>query len=110
MVLRAVFSNALAALRFYKRRSIVTMISLAWAVASFLILMSYGDGFHKAMTIAFRAIGQELVIMGDGQTSLQAGGMRAGRSIRLEEGDANIIRENVPLVGAISPEMMRNVP
>ena len=110
MIWKAVFENALAALRFYKRRSIITMISLSWAVASFLILMSYGDGFHKAMTVAFRAIGQELVIMGGGQTSLQAGGMRAGRSIRLEEKDADVIRENVPLVGAISPEMMRNVP
>jgi putative ABC transport system permease protein len=109
MVLKAVFSNALAALGFYRRRSIITMISLAWAVASFLILMSYGDGFHKALTIAFRAIGQELVVMGNGQTSLQAGGMRSGRAIRLEEKDADVIRENVPLVAAISPEMMRNV-
>ena len=109
MVVKAVFENALAALRFYKRRSIITMISLAWAVASFLILMSYGEGFHKAMTLAFRAVGQELIIMDDGQTSLQAGGMRSGRAIRLEEKDADIIRENVPLVAAISPELMRNV-
>ncbi|MFB3905079.1 MAG: ABC transporter permease [Acidobacteriota bacterium] len=108
MIWKAVFENALAALRFYKRRSIITMISLAWAVASFLILMSYGDGFHKAMTIAFRAIGQELVLMNDGQTSMQAGGMRAGRSIQLEDRDAEIIRENVPLISAISPELMRN--
>ncbi len=109
MVMKAVFENALAALRFYKRRSIITMISLAWAVASFLILMSYGEGFHKAMTLAFRAVGQDLIIMDDGQTSLQAGGMRSGRAIRLEEKDADIIRENVPLVAAISPEVMRNV-
>jgi len=108
MIWKAVFENALAALRFYKRRSIVTMVSLAWAVASFLILMSYGDGFHTAMTIAFRAVGQELVLMDNGQTSLQAGGLRSGRSIRLEDKDADIIRENVPLVAAISPEIMRN--
>jgi len=109
MIWKAVFENALAALRFYRRRSIITMISLAWAVASFLILMSYGDGFHKAMTLAFRAIGQELIILANGQTSLQAGGMRAGRAIRLQDKDVETIRENVPLVTAISPEMMRNV-
>ena len=45
--------------------------------------------------------------MGGGQTSLQAGGMRSGRSIRLEQSDADAIRENVPLVGAISPEIMQ---
>ncbi len=108
MVWKAVFENALAALNFYRRRSIVTLVSLAWAVASFLILMSYGDGFHKAMSLAFRAVGQELVLMDNGQTSLQVGGMRSGRTIRLEDKDADVIRENVPLVAAISPELMNN--
>ena len=108
MIWRAVLANALDAILFYKRRSIVTMFSLAWAVASFLILMSYGDGFDAAMRQAFRAIGQDIVFMADGQTSLQAGGMRAGRSIELEFSDAEAIRLNVPLVAAISPELMFN--
>jgi putative ABC transport system permease protein len=106
MIWKAVFANALAALTFYKRRTIVTMISLAWAVASFLILMSYGRGFDKALRTAFLMIGQDIVFMANGQTSLQAGGMRSGRYIRLEHEDAEAIRENVPLVGALSAEMM----
>jgi putative ABC transport system permease protein len=108
MIWKAVFENALSALRFYKRRSIITMVSLAWAVASFLILMSYGGGFDVAMRQAFRAVGQDLVFMANGQTSLQAGGIRAGRNIRMEARDADVIRENVPFVAAISPEIMRN--
>ena len=34
------------ALRFNRQRSILTTISLAWGVACFVILYSYGDGFH----------------------------------------------------------------
>ncbi len=106
MIWKAVLANALDAILFYKRRSIVTMFSLAWAVASFLILMSYGEGFDAAMHQAFRAIGQDIVFMADGQTSLQAGGMRAGRSVELEFSDTEAVRLNVPLVAAISPELM----
>ncbi len=108
MLWKAVFENALAALTFYKRRTIVTIVSLAWAVASFLILMSYGQGFEQALRLAFAAVGQDLVFMSGGQTSLQAGGMRAGRHVRLEYNDVEEIREAVPLIGAISPEMMYN--
>ena len=74
-------------------------------MACFVILYSYGDGFHMALQTAFRAVGQDLVLMFGGQTSSQAGGERAGRNIRLELTDVEAIRESVPLVGAISPEM-----
>ena len=55
---------------------------------------------------AFRAVGQDLVLMFGGQTSTQAGGERAGRRIRLELTDVDAIREAVPMVAAISPEVM----
>jgi putative ABC transport system permease protein len=46
-----------------------------------------------------------------GQTSSQAGGERAGRVIKLDRDDVDAIREAVPMVGAISPEvMMRRTP
>jgi hypothetical protein len=41
-----------------------------------------------------------------GQTSTQAGGERAGRWVRVERSDVDAIRESVPMVAAISPEMM----
>jgi putative ABC transport system permease protein len=82
------------------------MISLAWGVACFVILNSYGDGFHRALLKAFRAQGQDLVLVIGGRTSIQAGGERAGRRIRLEVGDVEAIREAAPMMAAISPEMM----
>ena len=94
------------ALRFNRQRSILTTISLAWGVACFVILYSYGDGFHLALRVAFQQVGQDLVLMFGGQTSNQAGGERAGRRIRLERADVEAIRDTVPMVAAISPEMM----
>ncbi len=108
MMWRRVLSEAVASLRFYRRRTVVTVTSLAWGVASFVMLMSYGNGFDYALRTAFQAVGQDLIIMAEGQTSQQAGGLRSGRRVRLELDDVEAIRKAVPLVRAISPEIMRN--
>ena len=102
----SVFREAGQALRFNRRRSILTTTSLAWGVACFVILYSYGEGFHLALRTAFLQVGSDLVLMFGGQTSTQAGGERAGRRVRVERTDVDAIRESVPMVAAISPEMM----
>src|SRR5512144_3262127 len=104
--LPSIFREAAQALRFNRQRSVLTTISLAWGVACFVILYSYGDGFHLALRVAFQQVGQDLVLMFGGQTSMQAGGERAGRRVRLENGDIDTIHDTVPMVAAISPEMM----
>ena len=106
MRIGSIFGEAAQALSFNRLRSVLTMISLAWGVACFVILYAYGDGFHIALQTAFRAVGQDLIIMWGGRTSTQEGGERAGRRIRLDLSDVDAIRETVPLVGAISPEIM----
>jgi putative ABC transport system permease protein len=82
------------------------MLSLAWGVTCFIILYSYGEGFGTALTTSFKAVGQDLILMFGGQTSAQAGGMRSGRVIRLERDDVEVIRDTVPAVAAISPEVL----
>jgi putative ABC transport system permease protein len=106
MTVRSVCAEAAQALRFNRQRSILTTISLAWGVACFVILYSYGDGFHFALRKAFMSVGQDLVLMFNGQTSTQAGGERAGRKIRMERTDVDAIRDAVPLAAAVSPEVM----
>jgi putative ABC transport system permease protein len=106
MTPRSILTEAAAALNFNRQRSLLTCVSLAWGVACFVILYSYGEGFDSALKMAFRAVGQDLIVMFDGNTSSQAGGERAGRHIRLELTDVDAIRDAVPFVAAISPECM----
>jgi len=109
--LRSIGREAAAALAFNRQRSLLTMLSLAWGVTCFVILYSYGEGFGTALTTSFKAVGQDLILMFGGQTSAQAGGMRSGRVIRLERDDVEAIRDTVPAVAAISPEvLMRRTP
>src|SRR3954454_9640328 len=106
MTLSGVFRESIAALRLNRQRSLLTMLSLGWGVSCFVILYSYGEGFGTALRTSFQAVGQDLILVFGGQTSSQAGGERAGHRIRIEYEDAQTIRDNVPMVGAISPEMM----
>ena len=48
MSIKSIAGEALEALRFNRQRSVLTMISLAWGVACFVILYSYGEGFLAA--------------------------------------------------------------
>src|SRR5437763_16724761 len=109
MSAKSILGEAAAALNFNRQRSLLTMTSLAWGVACFVILYSYGEGFGNAMRVSFQAVGQDLVLMFGGQTSSQAGGERSGRKIKFDIADSEVIRNNVPLVAAVSAEvMMRN--
>jgi putative ABC transport system permease protein len=106
-MIRHIFSEALNALGHYRLRSVLTMLSITWGVASLMLLLAYGQGFEHALTQAFLQIGKDLVVIFPGQTSLQAGGQRSGRPIRLEISDLKAIQEGVPMVEAVSPEVRR---
>jgi putative ABC transport system permease protein len=109
-MIRHIFAEALNALRHYKLRSVLTMLSVVWGVASLMLLLSYGQGFGVALVRAFDQIGKNLVVVFPGQTSTQAGGERAGRRILLELSDVKALAEAVPTIEAISPEVRRFIP
>src|SRR6266487_4537094 len=109
MTAGSIINEAAAALNFNRQRSLLTMASLAWGVACFVILYAYGEGFGAALRVSFQAVGQDLVLMFGGQTSSQAGGERSGRKIKFDIADSELIRDNVSMVAAVSAEvMMRN--
>ncbi len=109
-MIRHIFSEALNALGHYRLRSALTRLSIVWGVTSLSLLLAYGDGFERALTRAFLEIGKDLIVIFPGQTSMQAGGERSGRRIRLELRDVAAIKEGVPTVEAVSPEVRRYYP
>ncbi len=89
----------------YRKRSLMTVLGVTWGIASFILLMAYGDGFQKAMMLGLSYFGDNVVVIWNGQTSMQAGGARAGRVIRTEPGDVEMIRQRCTLVKRVSPEV-----
>ena len=94
----------------YGKRSVMTLVGIAWGTASFILLIAYGDGFQRAMELGLRYFGDRVVVVWNGQTSMQAGGSRSGRIVRTEPKDADLIRQRCTLVKRASPEVFDEMP
>jgi putative ABC transport system permease protein len=98
-------TQAFNALKHNRRRSVLTMLGMAWGIATVVLLLSYGSGFQAALMVAFRTFGGNLVGIFPGRTSIQAGGTKAGAQIRLTRDDLDYLRAEVPMLTRISPEV-----
>jgi putative ABC transport system permease protein len=96
--------QAYNALKYNRRRSILTMLGMAWGIATVVLLLAYGAGFERGLWVAFRSWGTNLVFVFPGRTSLQAGGTKAGSEIKLTVNDLDYLQAEVPLLKRISPE------
>ena len=99
--------QAYGALRHNKRRSLLTMLGMAWGIATVVLLLAYGAGFERGLWAAFRSFGTNLVFAFPGRTSLQAGGTKAGSEVRLTVNDLDYVRAEVPLLKRVSPEAFK---
>jgi putative ABC transport system permease protein len=88
-------------------RSLLTMFGIAWGVMTIVILSAVGEGFQRGNQAVLRELGRNIVIIRNGRTSLQAGGERAGRMIRLTIQDVHTLRDKSALIDEISPELIR---
>jgi len=96
--------QAWGALKHNQRRSLLTMLGMAWGIATVVLLLAYGSGFERGLWVAFRTFGTNLVFVFPGRTSLQAGGTKAGTEVRLTLQDLDYVRNEVPLLKRVSPE------
>jgi putative ABC transport system permease protein len=109
-VIREIGREAVVGIGRNRVRAGLSMLGISWGIVSVVVLLAYGDGFNQALQRGFRgAFGDGVSVMFPGQTSMQAGGERAGRPIRFRLSDVEILDE-IPLVKSWSPEYMRDVP
>ena len=80
------------------------MLGIVWGLASVVILLAYGQGLGGSVMHAFMNMGDNIIVLWPGQTSLQAGGQRAGKKVEYQYEDVEAIRDEVPLVQAVSGE------
>jgi putative ABC transport system permease protein len=100
-----VLNEARSAMRHDRRRTGLTMLGMAWGIATVVLLLAYGQGFDRAIHNIFANFGVQVLGVFPGRTSLQAGGAKAGVQVRLTIDDVDRIRDLVPLVRHISPSV-----
>ena len=85
-------------------RSILTMMGIVWGLTTVVLLLGYGQSVSAGVLNAFLGIGNNVILIWEGQTSMQAGGQRAGKRIHFKYEDVEAIREEAPLVRLVSAE------
>jgi len=85
-------------------RSILTMMGIVWGLTTVVLLLGYGQSVSAGVLNAFLGIGNNVIMVWEGQTSMQAGGQRAGKRIHFKYEDVEAIREEAPLVRMVSAE------
>lgn len=104
---REVLHQAWDALKRNKLRSFLTMLGIVWGIASVALLIAYGTSLRSVVVSAFYAFGRGAVICWPAQTSEQAGGQRAGKHVRFEKEDVELIRQEAALVKTACLETVR---
>src|SRR5438477_12870670 len=100
-MMRDLLQEAYNAMRHNRRRTALTMLGMAWGIATGVMLLAYGDGFGQACAAIFANFGTRLVIVVPGKTSMQAGGQKSGMAVRFTkegiEALTNNLRQITPL-------------
>jgi putative ABC transport system permease protein len=95
--------EAYGAMQHNRRRTTLTMLGMAWGIATVVILLAFGSGFERAITVIFSSWGTDMIMVFPGRTSLQAGGTKAGSEVKLKLADVDYIRNEVPMIKGVTP-------
>ena len=87
-----------------RRRTMITMVGMAWGIATVVLLLAYGAGFGRAIEAIFAQWGTRLIGVFPGRTSEQVGGSKAGVQVRLYPGRCR------PAAAAPFPDCMNITP
>src|ERR1700712_4617914 len=104
MNLKEAFSQSADSLNRNRVRSGLTMLGIMWGLVTVVLLLSYGKSLGETVLMGFLGIGNNIVMVWGGQTSMQSGGERAGHKIILRDGDMEAVRDSLPYLKAISRE------
>jgi len=102
-MIRDLLQESYNAMRHNRRRTALTMLGMAWGIATVVMLLAYGDGFGRACANIFANFGTKLMIVVPGRSTMQAGGQKAGVPLRITLDDMDLLTSNLPQIAHITP-------
>jgi len=106
---RDLLQQAYHAMRHDLRKTVLTILGMAWGIATVVVLLAYGDGFARAIENIFESFGATAIGIFPNRTSEQAGGNKAGVEVRFTNEDVELLRNAVPLVRHLSRHSEKQV-
>jgi len=88
----------------HSKRFFLTAFALGWGTLTVVILLAFGEGLKTQLTKADKGIGNNIMVVWGGQTSIPYNGLPQGRNINLTTEDLKLIINNIPEIEYISGE------
>src|SRR6267378_6327543 len=102
-MIRDLLQESYGAMQYNRRRTALTMLGMAWGIATVVLLLAYGNGFGRAAANIFANFGTKLFIVVPGRSSMQSGGEKAGAPVRITSDDVDLLTTNIPQITHITP-------
>jgi putative ABC transport system permease protein len=106
-VFEEILAQAWASLRRQPVRSWLTMAGIVWGIVAVTLLLAYGSSFRRVLMYTFDAFGHDVIICWPNTTSEQAGGERAGHTVRFERADIENLKAGATFAKQVCPETVR---
>lgn len=104
-VLRQLFRD----IRTEKLRTFLTVFGIVWGTVAISLMLAFGTGLHKQLVKNTAGLGDRIVIVWPGLTSIPYEGLGKGRRLRVAEEDIAGIRSEVPGLRRVSGEYMNSM-
>lgn len=91
-------------IRRQKLRTFLTTFGIIWGTTAIIILVAFGEGLYRHQRKTFLGLGEGLVIMWGGQTSMPYQGLPKKRWIRFVDEDVDNLKYEIPGIIRSSPE------
>ncbi|HTV16455.1 MAG TPA: ABC transporter permease [Acidobacteriaceae bacterium] len=102
------FGQVFLAIRANKLRSFLTMFGIAWGVGSLLLLVGVGEGFRSGQQHEFAELGNDVIMMWNGNIPAVPGQHSSMRPYYLTTADLAAIRTEAPAVRAATGFVRRD--
>ncbi|MGD0987689.1 MAG: ABC transporter permease [Candidatus Sulfotelmatobacter sp.] len=108
MRLKDLITDVLRTLWAHKLRAFLTMFGIAWGIVSIVLMVAAGEGLREGQEQQAKTLGKDVMIVFHGRTSLQAGGMHAGRLVHWEDQDVPVVQAEALDCEYAIPELEQN--
>ena len=104
-VLRQLFRD----LRTEKLRTFLTIFGIVWGTVAISLMLAFGTGLHKQLIKNTAGLGDRIIIVWPGLTSIPYEGLGKGRRLRVADEDIAAIRTEVAGLRRVSGEYMNSM-
>jgi putative ABC transport system permease protein len=94
----------IADIRAQRLRTTLTVLGIAWGTIAVVVLLAFGVGLERQTRKRFHGLGDRIVILFGGRTTVSYAGFPHGRYIRLREEDGAVLQREIPDIVMLSPE------